>query len=216
MRNECVDDRKEDMDRRVLKTQEAIRVAYFELLGQSLDGKVTITEIAKKANIDRKTFYLHFESVEAMVKKFGEEKIAELHNYLNERKFFENPYDKNMIYNAIGAIIEKDEYFYRRLVENECNSFFWTGLENELVKIITKVYLKEMLFDEEELRLLGKFFTAGTINIYRSWLKGEIKCSLQVLNIVASEVSFRGIQGIIAYGKDRKQKELEKENGKDG
>ena len=117
-----------------------------------------------------------------------------------------------MIYNAIGAIIEKDEQFYRRLVENECNSFFWTGLENELVKIITKVYLKEMLFSEEELSLLAKFFTAGTIKIYRSWLKSEVKCSLKELNVIASEVSFRGIQGIIAYGKNRKEKE---ENNKD-
>lgn len=191
------------MDRRVVRTREAIRNAYIELLTESSDGKVSITDIAKRANIDRKTFYLHFESTDAMVRNFGEERIAEVYRYLNERSFFEHPYDKDMIFNALSALIEKDEKFYRSLAVKDGSTVFWTEIENALVKIISETYIGEGMYSKEELVMLGKFFTTGTISIYKSWLKGEIDCSLDELSAIASEMSFRGIQGIIRVGKER-------------
>ena len=46
------------MDRRVEKTRKSIREAYFDLLMRDGKRKITIAEIARNANIDRKTFYL--------------------------------------------------------------------------------------------------------------------------------------------------------------
>ena len=43
------------MDRRVEKTKKSIREAYFDLLMKDGKQKITIAEIARKANIDRKT-----------------------------------------------------------------------------------------------------------------------------------------------------------------
>ena len=47
------------MDRRIIKTKQAIESAYFRLLQANPGKRISITSIAKEANIDRKTFYLH-------------------------------------------------------------------------------------------------------------------------------------------------------------
>ena len=51
------------MDRRVRKTHKAIMQAYFDLIRENKTTKVSVSDIARKADIDRKTFYLHFDSV---------------------------------------------------------------------------------------------------------------------------------------------------------
>ena len=46
------------VDRRVLRTRKAIHTAFIELLAEVDFDKITITALAKRADIDRKTFIL--------------------------------------------------------------------------------------------------------------------------------------------------------------
>ena len=194
------------MDRRILRTRNAIKKAFVELLSENRDGKITVTEIADRANIDRKTFYLHHESVDEMIKNFSKDAIEAFYKKLRERGFFDNPYDKSAIFLTLSAIIEDDEDFYRRLAGNEGCSVFWKEIENALIALIIDVYAREDLFTKSELNICGRMFTAGAINLYKSWLMGEIGCSIKDLGIIASEMESRGIQGIIEFGKERKNK----------
>ena len=57
-------------DRRVSRTKNAVMQAFLELSAQNDTGKVTVTELAKKANIDRKTFYLHYDSVDSVFEEY--------------------------------------------------------------------------------------------------------------------------------------------------
>ena len=49
---------------RVVRTRKAIRQAFLTLMQETEYQKITITGIAREADIDRKTFYLHYQSVE--------------------------------------------------------------------------------------------------------------------------------------------------------
>ncbi|MPQ27433.1 TetR/AcrR family transcriptional regulator [Bacillus paralicheniformis] len=48
------------MDRRILKTRKAILEAFVELLGEKNFEKISINEIAERANVNRGTVYLHY------------------------------------------------------------------------------------------------------------------------------------------------------------
>ena len=52
------------IDRRVLKTRQAIEEALASLILKTDYDKITVSALAKEANINRKTFYLHYQSVE--------------------------------------------------------------------------------------------------------------------------------------------------------
>ncbi|RIL83445.1 TetR/AcrR family transcriptional regulator, partial [Staphylococcus cohnii] len=47
-------------DRRVRKTQNAIKHAFIQLLNEKDLDKITISDITHKADINRGTFYLHY------------------------------------------------------------------------------------------------------------------------------------------------------------
>ena len=53
-------------DLRVLKTKEAIRQAFDELVLEKEADRITVKELTERACINRKTFYLHFDSIEAL------------------------------------------------------------------------------------------------------------------------------------------------------
>ena len=61
-------------DRRVEKTKQAMRHAFVELLKRKPYNAITISELTREADIDRRTFYLHYESIEDLVKEM--QKIA--------------------------------------------------------------------------------------------------------------------------------------------
>ena len=52
------------VDRRVARTKKAIEDAFEKLVAETDYSKITVSAIAKEANINRKTFYLHYSSVE--------------------------------------------------------------------------------------------------------------------------------------------------------
>ena len=192
------------MDKRIIRTREAIRRAYCELLTESSDGKVTVTDIANKADIDRKTFYLHYKSVDDLMSNFSKKTIDSLYERLQGMPFFESPYDKTAIFRAITEVIESEENFYRMLASSKNCDFFWKEIEDALVKLIIDVYEPKGICSKSELNICGRFFMAGTIKIYKSWLRGEMDISPEEIENIAGEVSFRGIQGIVENKKGRK------------
>lgn len=50
-------------DKRAQKTLKLLRDTWFDLLGQVGAEKITVTLLAQKANISRKTFYAHYETL---------------------------------------------------------------------------------------------------------------------------------------------------------
>ena len=66
------------MDKRKQKTREAIRNAYAALLLDKQAPKLTITALARKANIDRKTFYLHYDTVEDVMLDYNRQIIERI------------------------------------------------------------------------------------------------------------------------------------------
>lgn len=53
-------------DLRVARTRESIRKAFDELILEKDADRITVKELTERAGIHRKTFYLHFDTIEAL------------------------------------------------------------------------------------------------------------------------------------------------------
>lgn len=56
----------ERMSFRWLRTERMIRRAYSQLCEEKDPGRITVTELAARANIGRSTFYQHYPSLDAL------------------------------------------------------------------------------------------------------------------------------------------------------
>ncbi len=83
-----------------LKTKNTIKKVFAEMLSEKRElNKITITELTKRANISRATFYSHYDDVYAVAEDcekelidrfFTNDKLSNLHDY---RKFTDEFFD---------------------------------------------------------------------------------------------------------------------------
>ncbi|MBR5497188.1 MAG: TetR family transcriptional regulator [Clostridia bacterium] len=190
---------RDGLDRRQIKTKKAIIRAFFELTKDKDMSKITITELAKKADIDRKTFYLHFNSVAAIYNELG----LKLVDILKESIINSGMADD---YNAIyGLFMTINEILTGKLdvIKDIAKKNEFT----EFVFCIKDVFCDELLKasgiqntpDEAKYRLMIEFMASGTVSMYLSWLKGDVDISMDELAMLAGSTIVNGVAGLLNF-----------------
>lgn len=64
------------VDRRVVRSRRAIMQAFEELLAERPLDKITVSAIAQRADVDRKTFYQHFGSISGLIDALADDFAA--------------------------------------------------------------------------------------------------------------------------------------------
>lgn len=71
------------VDRRILKTQEALKKAVIELMSEKNFDDITIQDLSDRANVSRGTIYLHYLDKYDLLDKLIENHISELRKLCN-------------------------------------------------------------------------------------------------------------------------------------
>lgn len=186
------------MDRRIQKTRKAIQDAYFSLLTEKPGSRITVAEIARRANIDRKTFYLHYVSAEDIILQFSRDKVKNFLDILKSKNFFDRPVDVTELFRILNQFIEQDFDFYSHISINENYSFFWSHLCDILIAAMHDLYFSVLNVTAERFNIYARYTAYGIISLYRSWLKKEIPVSLDELGTMAGEAAYWGLHKLFA------------------
>lgn len=155
------------VDRRVQKSQNAIKNAFIELMSEKSFDHITIQDISERANVGRRTIYDHYMDKFDLLEKLIEEHINEL------RKLCKAASDLTF---AEGNLIWF-EYFEHNY------SFFSTMLSSKGAPAFRKSFL-EFVIEELDIdldlteginqglsrNLILRFFGAATVEIVEAWI----------------------------------------------
>ena len=79
-------------DLRVLRTKQSLRSAFREMAQKKPVNKITVTELAEKAMINKGTFYLHYKDIYDLYMEVVQEKLEDGLNQIEDYSlFFEDP-----------------------------------------------------------------------------------------------------------------------------
>jgi len=169
-------------DLRVIKTKKLVEQSFLDLIEQNGYENVRIVDIAKKAQVNRNTIYLHYGSkegiVESMVIGAYEEEVSQLQitEYLkmkNNRKKIEN------MFKVIFTVIQSKTDLYRILLTNEN----LTGYVERLMFNIKK-YIMSTLVDNKKNDIIVNYIVFGVYGIIRNWVvyaKGTDKENIEII-----------------------------------
>lgn len=73
-------------------TKELIRKEFIDLLNKKPIHNVTVTELARKCDIERKTFYYHYENLTELVKEIFQEELSMVVEEFNETLSWEDSF----------------------------------------------------------------------------------------------------------------------------
>ena len=168
-------------DIRVIRTKKAIESAFIEILSEKSFSKITIEEICKKANVNRMSFYNHYEDKydllnviinnvkETLIGKF----LAEVGADFTEEKVV------SVLLETTEQIIDygtKYTNFIYLLINEEDNSLaqyiIFKSLESSTLDLLIK--LKDYYnLDDHLLPLLASYITGGGTSMVLSWIKNK-------------------------------------------
>ena len=180
------------MDRRVRKTHKAIMQAYFDLIRENKTTKVSVSDIARKADIDRKTFYLHFDSVDQVLEKYIDERVTYIDSLLEENNYFSDPFDVEKVYSIMEMVQKDDIKFLTLISKSDTYNELWIRIQRSISEKAFQINRSKFDIPQQTLRLIAEYFTSGVISIYRRWL-----ITLTIESIMLSVLILPGQEEII-------------------
>lgn len=180
-------------DRRVVKTRESIRKAFLHLIQIKDFQQITVTELAEAANIDRKTFYLHYNSTADVLKEFETELEGKVSLLLHKNSSF----DIHSFFQGLNIIMMEDIGVYRRISETNSYSFLKTACKDILKATIKESFYKESGMTSEKFNVYAEYISSGIIGIYTGWLTSNSGISLEELTDTAKDAVLRGWSQIV-------------------
>jgi AcrR family transcriptional regulator len=169
------------MDRRVKRTREAILNAILSLITEKDYHKISISEVARRADIDRKTFYLHYNGVEQVLVEFSENMVTNLHEKLVENGYFLDPSNLELLYKGVNAIVSERVEVFRNLANSRNFDTFWVSIDNFIVSNLSDAFMQSYHYDRRRAFAYAQFITGGAKSVYKSWLLGEIDAQISEL-----------------------------------
>lgn len=180
-------------DRRIVKTRNSIRKAFNELILKKDVKSITITEISALADIDRKTFYLHYDSVQDILEEFKEELSDSVLEIIKGKKFL----DIKSFFEELNNIMMKNIEIYKKIAERTSYAFLLTDCKNILKNSIIESFYEKSNMSIEVFNIYAEYISSGIIGIYIEWLNVDSELTLDELTVISKDVVLNAWEKII-------------------
>ncbi len=164
------------MDRRIQKTRQLIINTFIELLIEKGFEKITINDIAQRANINRGTVYLHYADKFDLFDKCIETYVEQLLQHCA------NSGDTNLDVSALQSVfeyLEKNFTIYKLLLSNEGVGFFRSRFYAIIAQIVTEVVGVKSENQAFANDATTHFLTSGFIGVLEWWINNSMPCNVQ-------------------------------------
>lgn len=168
-------------DKRIEKTLQLIENSFFELYREKSIEKISITEICKLANINRSTFYYHYEDYPSLLNSI-ENSIINDYLDLNETYQYDTN-TKQLLSDTIQYILNNQEKMFF-LFRNGTNGKGVQIIKESLKEKSRPVWMKESNLSPEEFELVFTYFIEGTFSLLEYFLKNPHLQKEKFMNIL--------------------------------
>ena len=173
-------------DLRVVKTKQALHNALMTLLSEKPLENISIAEICRVANINRGTFYLHYEQKEGLFEEYFQEIMEDLYNSYEEPYRAVTTLDKNQLDpNTIRIFhhIEHFKMFYRIVFSKNVPLTYYYMLFDGIYSLLKRdITAQHKLHDEIAIDYYSAYQANAIIGLIIQWYRQDFADSVNTLN----------------------------------
>ena len=163
--------KKEDI--RVQKTKRIIKESFIELVEQLGYYNVSVVDIVKKANINRNTFYLHYESKDDLIRTIIKEASDKVDNSLKDLEYLSSSDYERITethlrwgFRKLFKILENDVDLYRIVLLDNALTGYIEFLSDKLKK-----HLAESLkIKNSRSSIIFEYSFSGLFGVIKQWI----------------------------------------------
>ncbi len=188
---------KNPADKRVVKTRRLIIDTFKSMIIEMDYEKITIKELASRANINRKTFYSHFDCIDEIINMLSEEVAEILIENLKKIGMFKYPSIAPFV-KALNLTLDEDFELYRRVIMANSYKFFSRNVKN-IVKIqVERSQLAEKITcTQTELDFCAEYLASGLAKIYKMWFEDSKGITKERFSELVGTMVFSGFSALL-------------------
>lgn len=158
-----------ETDRRVVRTKKAIKSALMRLLEEKDIYEITISELTRKAGINRRTFYTHYRSISEISEEIEIDMVALLSEVVlkidlnNMRQSIYN------VFTELDNIVSAEFDYYLRRVKMGMRGVFLTRLKGIASEIAEKMLATLPNITRKTAELASDYLVGGFVNAFVEW-----------------------------------------------
>lgn len=166
------------MDRRINKSKNALKHALLTLMKDREFKSISITEIVKLADLNRGTFYKHYQYKEDLLNDVIHDVISDLIEsyrapYHNNTNFFNEQLSSSAV--KIFDHVAKYSIFYKIII----NSDGLPGFQNKICSVLKDLAINDQLIDPNnstiDYEIYASYQSYALLGMIVEWVKGGFK-----------------------------------------
>lgn len=184
--------KKQKVDRRVLYTKRFLRESLLELMKEKPIGRITPTELCRRADINRNTFYAHYNSPEALLQSIEEELYDQIRRSLDL-----SPKNANiwLTLTEICEAIRKNGDLCKVIISERGDKEFLKRVINiAREKCLAEWKAAGMSEEGGQMEMLYAFTASGSVAIVEQWIQEDMKKSPEEIARFLAKASAIGLQ----------------------
>lgn len=175
-------------NRRTLFTKKIIKESLIDLLQHKKIHEITVTDICKKSDINRGTFYAHYKDAYDLLKSIEDELFNQISIYIEETPV--EDYKDVLLLKALELIYENKDLckilFSKQMETNIMDRIIYVASKSEIDKLVSISKVDTVFLD-----YFIKYAVGGVVSVIQSWLKNDLKESpKEIANIINDIISF--------------------------
>ncbi len=189
-------------DKRKQKTISCIKQAFMQLCKDNVASQITVSKLASKAQINRTTFYLHYQSVNDVMQDIDNDLKVRISSYVDA-------IDIDAVYESCYATFTRltdklnENVPLRNYIFDSCSS---SAVLDKLKKVITENTLSAIIevypsLTYEQLKFPSTFLIAGIADTYAEWTHSDKSVTLDELIKILSKLTCNALDFISAIVK---------------
>ncbi len=172
-------------NKRKKESQDKIEKVFVELIQTKEINEITVTNICKRTNLNRSTFYANYLDIYDLADKIREKLEVEVANLYKEEK--EQNYNSNNFLKLFKHI-QENQIFYR--------TYFKLNMDKntKLSEFEYDIHLARFIYEDKHIEYHLAFFMAGFNAIIKKWLMNGCEETPEEMNeIIISEYKNKNI-----------------------
>lgn len=177
------------IDRRIMKSQKAIRGAFLEMLLEEEFDSITIKDITERADLSRKTFYLHYIDKYDLLDVIVDEHLEKLREICDQKK------EKGLIEGTIiwFDYFEQYKVFFASLFRGITTSVFRNKLLAFIMGEVDKKLESSTLHQNIDRQIILKFLGTAVMGVLESYVLEEIEGDTETIAAQVGEMLKRNL-----------------------
>lgn len=164
-------------DLRVKKTTSALKNAFREMARNTRYHDITVQALTKKANVNRKTFYLHYDSIDDFADTFVDELADQLINIIVVRPMSKTLSEPGIIFDKVFDFFEQSRDFYTFMITSDEYSFLSRKVEFKVSASLAAAIGESYRISSADAFISSSFMIRNTMMLFRLRINSDVNMS---------------------------------------